>query len=82
MLEFIEPLTPGKGRIGEQLSIRGDGFDHVAYRVNGLEEILVDLKKKGVRTKSDKILSGVGGSRILFIEPEETGNLLTELVEI
>jgi methylmalonyl-CoA/ethylmalonyl-CoA epimerase len=81
MLELIEPLVPGKGRIGELLKVRGEGFDHIAYRVNGLENILLDMKKRGVRLRDKKVQTGVKGSRILFIDPEETGNVLTELVE-
>jgi len=81
MLELLEPLALGKGRLGEFLQRRGEGVDHIAYRVGNLEEVLAELKKSRVRLRDEKPRVGAKGSRIAFISPEETNNVLIELVE-
>lgn len=81
MLELAEPLVPGQGRIGEFLARHGEGFHHIAYRVENLDEFLDTLKGAGVRLRDHKPRPGVAGSRIAFLAPEETNNVLTELVE-
>ena len=81
MVELLEPLAPGKGRIGEFLEKHGEGLHHIAYRVDNLERSLVEMKQTGVRLIDDTPRIGAEGFRIAFISPEETNNVLTELVE-
>lgn len=81
MLELAEPLVPGQGRIGEFLARNGEGFHHIAYRVENLEDMLDSLKAADVTLRDNKPRPGAAGSRIAFIAPEETNNVLTELVE-
>ena len=81
MLELIAPLAPGKGRIGEFLEKQGEGIHHIAYRVEHLETLLAEMKKAGIKLRDESPQPGSGGSWIAFLSPEETGNVLTELVE-
>ena len=81
MLELLEPMVPGKGRIAEFLEKYGEGIHHVAYRVENLASLLEEMKQAGVKLRDEKPRPGGGGSWIAFISPEETGNVLTELVE-
>lgn len=81
MLELIEPLTPGKGRIAEFLEKHGEGLHHIAYRVHNLEAVLAKMKKEGVKLIDEKPRPGGGDSWIAFLSPEETNNVLTELVQ-
>jgi len=81
MLELLEPLTPGKGRIAEFLEKHGEGLHHIAYRVDNLEALLAEMKRGGVRLRDEKPRPGSHGSKIAFIDQEETGHVLTELVE-
>ncbi len=81
MLELLSPTAPGKGRIAEFLAQRGEGIHHIAYRVENLVSVLEEMKKAGVRLRDEKPRPGGHGSLIAFISPEETGNVLTELVE-
>lgn len=81
MLELIEPLTPGKGRIAEFLEKHGEGLHHIAYRVHNLEAVLAKMKKEGVKLIDEKPRPGGGDSWIAFLNPEETNNVLTELVQ-
>ena len=81
MLELIEPLTPGKGRIAEFLEKHGEGLHHIAYRVHNLEAVLAKMKREGVKLIDEKPRPGGGDSWIAFLSPEETNNVLTELVQ-
>jgi methylmalonyl-CoA epimerase len=81
MLELAEPLVPGQGRIGEFLQRNGEGFHHIAYRVENLDEVLSALKGEDVALRDNTPRPGAAGSRIAFLAPEETNNVLTELVE-
>ena len=81
MLELLESMVPGKGRIAEFLEKYGEGIHHVAYRVENLVSLLEEMKRAGVKLRDEKPRPGGGGSWIAFISPEETGNVLTELVE-
>ena len=81
MLELLEPLTPGKGRIGEFLEKNGEGFHHIAYRVDNREEFMAAMSNSGVKLRDAKPRPGGGGAWIAFLDPEETNNVLTELVQ-
>ncbi len=81
MLELVQPLVIGKGRVGEFLEKHGEGMHHIAYRVNNLATILGDMNKMGVKLRDEKPRPGAGGSWVAFVSPEETNNVLVELVE-
>ena len=81
MIELLQPLAPGKGRLGELLEKRGEGVDHIAYRVDDLDQVLAEMKRSGVRLKDEKPRAGAEGSRIAFISADETNNVLVELVQ-
>ena len=81
MLELIEPLPRGTGRLAEFLEKHGEGFHHIAYRVDNLEAVLTKMKKAGIKLRDEKPRPGGGDSSIAFLNPEETSNVLTELVQ-
>lgn len=81
MLELVEPLVAGQGRIGKFLQRNGEGFHHIAYRVEDLDDVLETLKMADVTLRDNQPRPGAAQSRIAFIAPEETNNVLTELVE-
>ena len=52
-------------------------------RTAALEAIRIEeLKAKGVQLLTQEPKSGHGGSRIAFIDPVSTGNVLIELAEL
>lgn len=81
MLELLEPAVSEKGHLREFIEKHGEGVHHLAYRVDKIDEIVADLKKRGIKLRHENVRTGAGGSRIIFISSEETGNVLTELVE-
>ncbi len=81
MVELMEPIEPGKGRIGEFVEQRGEGFHHIAYRVDDLGRTMRELDAMGCPLRDRKPRPGGDNSWIAFIEPGVTQNVLTELVE-
>ena len=81
MLELVQPAVPGEGRLGKLLEEHGEGLNHVAYRVDNLDEALSELKNNGVKLLTEEPEVGASGLRIAFINPGETNSVLTELVE-
>ena len=81
MLELLTPTESGKGPIGKFLEEKGEGFQHIAYRVENLHDYLENMRKDFPRLKHDEPRTGGGGACIAFLDQEQTGNVLTELVE-
>jgi len=52
------------------------GIQHVAIRVDNLEQAIADLKEKGVRMIDEKPRKGAGGAMIAFVHPKSSGILL------
>lgn len=82
MLELLQPIIPGEKRIGELLVNRGEGIDHIAYRVDNLDATLEQMKKDGVKLNDETPRAGAHGARIAFVNAEESNNVLVELIEL
>lgn len=79
-IELLESTDP-QGPIAKFIAARGEGVQHIALRVDNIEEKLAELKEKGVRLIDEKPRLGAGGARIAFIHPKETFGTLIELCE-
>ncbi len=81
LVELLEPTAPGAGRIGRFLADNGPGFHHIAYRVENLDKAMAHLQAAGVGLRDSRPRPGGDGARIVFLRPEDTQGVLTELVE-
>jgi len=79
-LELLESTSP-EGSIARFIEKKGEGIQHIAFRVNNIEEVLEKLKKKGVRLIDEKPRYGAGGAKIAFLHPKSTNGILIELCE-
>jgi methylmalonyl-CoA/ethylmalonyl-CoA epimerase len=79
-MELLETTAPD-GPIAKFLEKKGEGIQHVAFRVADIEEALEELKKKGVRLIDEKPRRGAGGAKIAFLHPKSTNGVLVELCE-
>jgi len=79
-VELLQSTEPD-GPIARYIEARGEGIQHLAFRVENLEEALSELKAKGVRLIDERPRRGAGGARIAFIHPKETRGVLVELCE-
>ncbi|MCE5285399.1 MAG: methylmalonyl-CoA epimerase [Pelosinus sp.] len=77
-LELLESTSPD-GPIAKFIEKKGEGLQHVALRVDNIEQTLADLKEKGVRLIDEKPRYGAGGASIAFVHPKATGGILLEL---
>jgi len=79
-VELLESTDP-EGPVAKFIAARGEGIQHIAFRVDNLEEMLAALKKAGVRLIDEKPRFGAGGAKIAFLHPKETFGTLIELCE-
>lgn len=79
-VELLESTDPD-GPIAKYLEKRGEGIQHIAFRVDNLEEALARLKDKGIRLIDEKPRRGAGGAKIAFLHPKSTHGVLIELSE-
>ncbi|MBT3311257.1 MAG: methylmalonyl-CoA epimerase [Desulfobacterales bacterium] len=79
-VELLESTAPD-GPIAKYLEKKGEGVQHVAFRVENIEEALAELKEKGVRLIDEKPRGGAGGAKIAFLHPKATNGVLVELCQ-
>ena len=79
-VELLESTAPD-GPIAKYLEKRGEGIQHIAFRVENLEEALAELKEMGIRLIDEEPRKGAGGAKIAFLHPKATHGVLIELSE-
>ena len=79
-LELLESTSP-EGPITRFIEKKGEGIQHIAFRVDNIEKVLEKLKKGGVRLIDEEPRYGAGGARIAFLHPKATNGILVELCE-
>ena len=79
-IELLEPIDP-ESPIAKFIAVKGQGVQHLAFRVADLDAALAELKAKGVRLIDETPRRGAGGARIAFLHPKSTGGVLIELCE-
>lgn len=79
-VELLESTSPD-GPVAKFIEKRGQGFQHVAFRVENIEEALAELKAKGIQLIDEKPRQGAGGAKIAFLHPKATNGVLVELCE-
>jgi methylmalonyl-CoA/ethylmalonyl-CoA epimerase len=80
-LELLEADSP-ESETAEWIAKRGEGLFHICLEVDHIEHALAELKQKGVALIDEKPRTGHANSRIAFLDPKSTGNVLIELVEL
>lgn len=79
-VELLESTAPD-GPVAKYIEKKGEGIQHVAFRVENIEEALEELKAKGIRLIDEKPRIGAGGAKIAFLHPKATNGVLVELCE-
>lgn len=77
-LELLESTSPD-GPIAKYIEKNGEGIQHLAIRVDNIENALADLKAKEIRLIDQTPRYGAGGASIAFVHPKATGGILLEL---
>lgn len=78
-LELVSNIDD-QGPIAKRLADRGEGVHLIAMQVDDLEKAVGELRDKGVRLVGDP---GPGNpiKGQVFIHPQETGGVLTQIVQ-
>ncbi len=79
-IELLESTSPD-GPVAKYIEKKGEGIQHVALRVENVEEALKELKEKGIRLIDETPRIGAGGAKIAFLHPKATGGVLVELCQ-
>ncbi|WP_422485667.1 methylmalonyl-CoA epimerase [Gudongella sp. DL1XJH-153] len=79
-VELLESTTED-GPVAKFIEKRGEGVQHIAFKVDNIEEAIKDLQEKGVRLIDEKPRYGAGGARIAFLHPKSTSGVLIEISE-
>ncbi len=80
-LELLQTVEPGSW-LGEWLAEKGQSLFHICFEVEDIDDALDELRQKGVKLLNETPQPGHGGSRIAFLDPQSTGNVLIELAEL
>ena len=79
-IELLESTEEG-GPISKFIEKRGEGIQHIAYKVDNIEKAIEEIKAKGIRMIDEKPRYGAGGAKIAFLHPKSTFGVLIELCE-
>jgi len=79
-IELLESTSP-EGAIAKFIEKRGEGIQHICFRVENIEEALQELKENGVRLIDETPRKGAGGAKIAFLHPKSTFGVLIEISE-
>lgn len=79
-IELLES-TDENGPIAKYIERRGEGIQHIAYKVSDIEKAIDEMKNSGVRMIDEVPRYGAGGAKIAFLHPKSTHGVLIELCE-
>ena len=73
--------TAEDGPIAKFIEKKGEGIQHVAFAVEGLENTLAECEAEGIQLIDKAPRGGAEGLSIVFLHPKSTGSVLVELCE-
>jgi methylmalonyl-CoA epimerase len=79
-IELLAP-TASESWITAFLDEKGDGVHHICYEVEGIAEILQDLKRKEVKLIDENPRPGSRGSQVAFVDSMGTIGVYIEYCE-
>lgn len=78
LIELLQPVG-SEGVMAKFLEKRGEGFHHICYEVNDINEEVASLKAAGIEVLGEPKPGAEGMS--VFLHPRGTHGVLVELVE-
>ena len=80
-IEILESDKKGT-EVSDWIDQHGESLFHICLEVDDIDAALTELRQKDVRLIDETPRIGHANSRIAFLDPASTGNLLIELVEL
>jgi methylmalonyl-CoA/ethylmalonyl-CoA epimerase len=81
MVELLAGTTP-ESKFGRMVAEGKEGLNHICFEVEDIDSALDELRAKGVALLDQVARPGHAGSRIAFLDPAGTGNVLIELAQL
>jgi methylmalonyl-CoA/ethylmalonyl-CoA epimerase len=80
-VELVKPTTEESG-VAKFLADKNGvgGMHHLCFEVDDIEEMMAQLKEKGVRLLADAPKE-LPGRKMVFVHPKSTGGVLVELYQ-
>ena len=79
-IELLES-TDSDGPIARFIEKNGEGVQHIAFKVENIEEAIESMKAKGMRMIDETPRYGAGGAKIAFVHPKSSHRVLVELTQ-
>ena len=85
-LQFVESTSP-EGVVAKFIQSKGEGLNHIAFKVTNLKEMVRRLREKGIKLIPEEPIEmkravGKGSAAYIFIHPKSAYGTLIELIEI
>lgn len=77
-VELLESTTED-GPIARFIEKNGEGMQHIAFKVDNIEEAIAYMQEKGMRMIDEAPRYGAGGAKIAFVHPKSSHRVLVEL---
>lgn len=78
--ELLESTSPD-GPIAKFIDKKREGIQHIALKVDDIEEALEKMQENNVQLIDKEPRYGAGGAKIAFLHPKSTNGVLLELTE-
>jgi methylmalonyl-CoA/ethylmalonyl-CoA epimerase len=79
-VELVKPTADDTG-VAKFLAEKGPGMHHLCFEVDDIDEMLVELKAKGIRLINETALV-LPGRKMAFIHPKASNGVLVELYQL
>jgi len=79
-IELMQPVNPDSV-LGKFLEKKGEGIQHIAYKVKDVDRSLTELERKGVQLIDKKSRKVRENERVGFLHPKSTNGVLIELIQ-
>jgi methylmalonyl-CoA/ethylmalonyl-CoA epimerase len=77
-IELLAPTNNSTSPIARFLKQKGKGVHHIAYRVEDLNQALLELEQQGIRTLPETLRTNKHGRRLIYLNPADTEGTIIE----
>jgi len=77
-IELLAPTNNTTSPIARFIKQKGKGVHHIAYRVENLDNALLELEQQGIRTLPETLRTNKHGRRLIYLNPADTEGTIIE----
>ncbi len=79
-VELVFPTTEDSG-VAKFVAEKGGGMHHLCFEVDNIDEMLADMKAKGVRMINETAIT-LPGRKMAFVHPKAANGVMIEFYEV